>query len=120
MRYGSPEAQIHPGQIYGQQVIPLLGSPFVERRLATHSGIVEHDRDPTHGRCRGINGAAQSVGVGDIGHVGGSTDLRGNLVGGITVDVYDSHQCALVSHAPRRCPSDARAAPGYDGTLAFK
>jgi len=92
----------------------------VERRQAAHPGVVEHDRDPAHRLHRGIDGTGQPVRIGDIGHVGGSADLRGKFVSGVAVDVDDGHHRALIGHAARGGSSDARAASGDHGTLAFE
>ncbi len=74
--YGGAKPQIDTGQIDGHQPTPLLGGPLVERRLTTGPRIVEQDADPAHGDGGGVDGGAETVGIGDVCRVGCPVDLR--------------------------------------------
>ena len=105
--YGGAKPQIDAGQIDGHQPPPLLGRPLVERGLTTGTRIVEQDADPAHGHRRGIDGVAETVGIGDVRRVGCPAYLRGDLAGGIAIDVDHRHRRPFLGHPQGRGPSDA-------------
>ena len=114
------DGEEHTVEADARDASPFVGCHVADRRHATDTGVGEHDREPAELAGSIVNGRLHRGCIGDVHLDGDATDLGGDRLGTLRVDVEHRNPRALCREPSARRSSDARRAAGDDRPMSVE